>query len=86
MSSVAYRHTSHGSDRQLERQITELDALHVIKNGYRVPKRDEYCCINKSWKYAFEGMSFQEELLRVVVAFVDRVMVIITVMRIQNRS
>lgn len=81
-----YRYTSHGNDRKLERQVTELDALHVIKTGWRVPKRDEYCLINKSWTYAYEGETLQNELLRVIVGFVGDIMVIVTVVPIQKRS
>ncbi len=83
IKSGEYRYTSHGNDRKLERQITELDALYVIKTGYRVQQRDNYCEINKGWTYAFEGETLQEERLRVIVAFVENILVIVTVIPIK---
>ncbi len=81
-----YRYTAHALCRKLERNITELDALHVIKAGWRVPMRDEYCLVNKGWKYAFEGKTLQDEIIRVIIGFDDDMMLIITVMYVTNKD
>lgn len=81
-----YRYTVHGLNRKLERQVTEQDALYVLENGYRIQKRDVYSELNKSWTYAFEGTTLQDELLRVIIAFDAENMLIVTVIPISKRS
>lgn len=82
----SYRYTAHAEVRKLDRMITEEDALYVIENGWRVPIKDSFCDINQSWKYAFEGTTLQDELLRVIVGFVDNMLLIITVINISKIS
>ena len=74
-----YRPTFHAECRKLERDITLLDALHVIKTGYRDPKHDEYKEEYCSWNYAIQGISLQRDKIRVVISFDDNLMLIITV-------
>lgn len=81
-----YRYTAHAEIRKYERLITEEDALHIIETGWRVPIRDEFCEIHKSWKYAFEGKTLQEELLRVVIGFDEEMLLIVTVINISKAS
>lgn len=42
IESGKYLATFHAECRQLERDITLLDALHVIKHGFREPKYDQF--------------------------------------------
>lgn len=79
-----YRYTGHGKDRTLERPVTELDAIHVINNGCRVQQRDDYDEIKKGWSYAFEGYTLQEDWARVIVAFAEDILVIVTVMTVKK--
>src|SRR5215212_5775517 len=67
-----YVATFHAECRQLERDITLLDALHVIKNGYRVPKYDKFKEEWNEWNYAIQGQSLQKEDIRVIVSFDDK--------------
>ena len=66
--------------------ITEEDALYVIENGWRAPIKDDFCDVHQSWKYAFEGETLQEELLRVIIAFDENMLLIVTVMNISKAS
>jgi len=81
-----YRYTAHAESRKYERMITEEDALYVIENGWRVQSRDDFCNINKGWKYAIEGKTLQDETLRVIIAFDDNMLLIITVINISIAS
>lgn len=74
-----YRATFHAECRKLERDITLLDALHVIKTGYRDLKHDEYKEEFHAWNYAIQGTSLQSDKIRVVISFDDDLMLIITV-------
>lgn len=81
-----YRYTAHAEGRKYERMITEEDALYVIENGWRVPIKDDYCDIHQSWKYAFEGKTLQDELLRVIIGFDENMLLIVTVINITKAS
>lgn len=81
-----YRYTAHAEVRKLERSITEEDALYVIENGWLVPNRDDFCEVYRNWKYALEGKTLQDELLRVIIGFDENMLLIITVMNISKKS
>lgn len=74
-----YRATFHAECRKYERDITLLDALHVIKTGYRDLKHDQYKEEHSSWNYAIQGTSLQSDKIRVVISFDENLMLIITV-------
>lgn len=83
IDSNRYIPTFHAECRQLERDITLLDALHVIKNGYRELKHDQYDEYWKAWNYAIRGTTLQDETIRVIVSFDDDLkLLIITVINL----
>ncbi len=86
ISLGSYRYTAHAEIRKYERMITEQDALYIIENGLRAPIKDNFCEIYQSWKYAFEGETLQNELLRVIIGFDQNMLLIITVINIRNLS
>lgn len=67
----SYVATFHAECRQLEREITLLDAVYVIKNGYRAPKYDNFKEEWDKWNYAINGMTTQKENIRVIISFED---------------
>lgn len=82
-----YLPTFHAECRQLERDITLLDALHVIRNGYREPKHDQYKEEWQTWNYAVRGITLQDDSARVIISFNDEVtMLIITVINLTSRE
>jgi hypothetical protein len=87
IESGNYLATFHAECRQLERDITLLDALHVINHGYREPKHDQYKEEWQAWNYAIRGTTLQDETVRVVISF-DEVLklLIVTVINIVRRD
>lgn len=87
IESGKYLATFHAECRQLERDITLLDALHVIRHGFREPKHDQYKEEWQSWNYAIRGTTLQDETVRVVISF-DKVLklLIVTVINIVRRE
>lgn len=80
-----YRPTFHAECRQLERDITLLDALHVIKNGYREPKHDQYKEEWQAWNYAVCGETLQSDKARVIISFDEKLkLLIITVINLTH--
>jgi len=81
-----YIATFHAECRQFERDITLLDALHVIKNGYREPKHDKFKEEWQCWNYAVNGQTLQDDTVRAIISFDDKKLLIITVINISKRE
>lgn len=80
-----YIPTFHSECRQFERDISLLDALYVIKNGYREPKHDQFKEEWQSWNYAVQGKTLQSDLVRVIISFDENNLLIITVIKIISK-
>lgn len=79
--------TFHAECRQFERDITLLDALYVIRTGFREPKHDQYKEEWQAWNYAIRGDSLQNESLRIIISFDEQLkLLIITVINIVRRE
>ncbi len=87
IESGKYLPTFHAECRQLERDITLLDALYVIKHGYRELKHDQFKDEWMAWNYAISGNTLQDEKIRVIISFDDKKkLLIITVINITKRG
>lgn len=64
-----YLPTFHAECRQFERDITLMDALYVINNGYREPKHDQFKEEWYAWNYAIRGVTLQDDTIRVIISF-----------------
>lgn len=86
IESGKYLATFHAECRQLERDITLLDALYVIQHGYRELEYDEFKEEWQSWNYAIRGTTLQDDTVRVVISF-DKTLklLIVTVINIVRR-
>jgi len=67
-----YLPTFHSECRQFERDITLLDALYVIKSGYREPKHDQFKEEWQAWNYAIRGTTLQSDTVGVIISFDER--------------
>lgn len=75
--------TLHALDRQNERFINLPETLHVLKTGYEEKRKTRFDKERNTWKYAIRGKTIRDEIdVRVVVAFDENEMVIITVINI----
>ena len=66
-----------------ERLITRQDILHVLLHGWREPRKDSFNHATGHWNYAMPGPDISERTLRVIVAVVDRV-IVVTAMEIET--
>jgi hypothetical protein len=73
-----YTSTLHSGERQGERKITILEALSILRNGYREESKDEFKTEYSAWNYAMRGKTIDARELRVVVSFDAEGMLIIT--------
>ena len=78
---LGYLETEHAKERMQERDITRQEIWHVLQNGWREPRKDAWNEAVKDWNYASRGMTLDGRTLRVIVAVVDRV-IMVTAMEI----
>ena len=79
-----YRQTRHAIDRKIERNIDLPDVLYVLKNGYHEKKKSSFDEAFQTWKYAIRGKTIDKFDLRIIIAFNDDGMMIITVMHVER--
>lgn len=77
-----YWDTRHVTMRQVERSITRLEILYVLKHGYHEPFKDNYDKTHQAWNYAVRGKTIDGEELRVIISFDNLGMFIITAITI----
>lgn len=77
-----YRQSKHAIERKLEREIDLPDVLYVLKNGYHEKQKTSFDEIFQTWKYAIRGKTLDENDIRIIIAFDDTGMMIITVMHV----
>lgn len=78
-----YTMTTHALVRHKERKIDISEVTHILKTGYEEKNKTRFDEENNTWKYAIRGKTIKEKLdLRVIVAFDENEMLIITVMHI----
>lgn len=63
IESGAYLDTRHAIQRQKERQISRLDILHVLKNGYHEKRKDKFDEQHKAWNYAVRGRNIDRRVI-----------------------
>ena len=74
--------SAHALERQNERHVSLEDVLYVLKTGVREESKELFDVRRQLWKYAIRGFTVEKMQLRVIVSFVEE-MVIITVMRVK---
>lgn len=81
LESGNYILTKHAIARQEERVINLAETLHVLKTGYEEKSKTCFDEKQNTWKYAIRGKTIIEERdVRIIIAFDEKGMLIITVM------
>jgi Domain of unknown function (DUF4258) len=79
-----YMQSRHAVQRQTERNIELVDALHVLRHGYHEKRKTFFDEVFSAWKYAIRGKALDGLDIRVVIAFDAHEMIIITVMQVED--
>lgn len=87
-----YVFLKHAKQRQIERQISDLDVLNIlignpVNKRIRNKKKDTYekqyfDTKSHDWKYCIEGKDIDGKKIRIIITFIDGLMPIITVINI----
>ena len=80
-----YTISVHALERQNERRINLAAVLYVLKNGNEEKRKTSFDEKQNTWKYAIRGKTLRDNLdVRVIVAFSDENLLIITVMYVEG--
>ena len=77
-----YVFTNHALDRVKERGIDIQTTVNVLLSGYEEKQKTKFDKEKDSWKYAIPGVTTEEEDVRVIVAFDEDEMLVVTVMHV----
>lgn len=77
-----YRESRHARERLVERNIELPDILFVLKNGYHEKQKTSFDESFQTWKYAVRGKTLEGLDIRIIIAFDEDGMLIITVMHV----
>jgi hypothetical protein len=62
-----------------------MDVLHILKHGNHEKEKDSFDVKRQSWKYAIRGKTPDGIELRIIVAFTEALLGIITIIRPTKR-
>lgn len=91
IESLDYVITKHAKQRQKERFVNDLDVLHILENKKgrkrkRNKAKDRYTVGYKDWCYCIEGRDLCGGKIRIVLTFDESLMLIVTVIRLENQE
>jgi hypothetical protein len=84
VASGRYLDTYHSHTRQSERKITRPEIIFVLKNGYHERMKDSFDEQHKEWNYAIRGKTIDKKILRIIVSFDSRGLLIITAIELDS--
>ena len=82
IDKARFTQSKHAIQRQSERKIGILDVLHVLKTGKEEKNKTKFDSDFQVWKYAIRGYTVENHDIRIIIAFDETGMLIITVMHV----
>lgn len=74
----------HAVLRLNERDIDLGDVEYVLKHGYHEKRKTCFDELFKTWKYSIRGKCLEDQTLRIIVAFDDKQLLIVTVISLEE--
>jgi hypothetical protein len=81
-----YRFTKHALERKNQRVVEIPDILFVLRNGRHEKAKDSWDAKFQEWNYAIFGKTIDGEALRIIVSFDESGMLIITIIKLGDKS
>jgi hypothetical protein len=79
-----YNFVHHARNRLQEREVTVLEVLQILRNGYHEARKDEFKPEFDEWNYAIRGKTLDARKLRLAVAIKADGFLLITVIDIDR--
>ena len=82
-----YVFVKHAKERQITREISELEVLYILEGKRKYARKhnkqkDIFIDGRQDWNYCIEGINQNKEKIRVIVSFMENLMLIITVIKL----
>lgn len=89
ISDGNYLFLSHAKQRLKERSVSDFEVLDILENKLhrkrkRIKSKDVYKSGYADWCYCIEGNNLDKKKIRIIISFNDNLMLIITVIRIDD--
>ena len=89
MRTGDYVFLKHAKNRQKERHVSDIEVLDILEgkkgcNRTRNKIKDKYIDGYQDWNYCIEGTDLDEKRIRIIISFMEHLLTIITVIRIDN--
>ena len=86
-----YSISKHARSRQKNRNILDIDVLDILENKSgckrkRNKSKDIYTEGYEDWNYCIEGYDLERQKIRLVISFDKNLMLVITIIRINNQE
>jgi hypothetical protein len=78
IDSGNYLDTRHSAVRRFERGVSRTNIVFVLRNGIREKGRDRYDSQFRTWTYAIRGKDSSGRRLRIIIAFEDDFLLLVT--------
>jgi hypothetical protein len=84
VNSGRYMISSHAFQRSKDRLVPVPHVEHVLLNGFHESRKDRFESIYGSWNYAIRGSTPDRVKIRVIVAFSDDDLLVVTVINLDQ--
>ena len=81
-----YLDTRHAFERQIQRNISRIEIIQVLKRGYHERQNDHFDEAYNAWNYAIKGKTVDGRELRIIVSFDENNMLIVTAIDLNLRG
>ena len=78
--------SNHAYERATDRQVPIPHAEYALRHGFHEKKKDQFKAEYQAWRYAIRGKSPDHVNVRIVVAFADDGLMIVTVINLDRRD
>lgn len=78
------RYSAHAEVRMVERKIIKPEVEFILRIGHHNQKKDKYNDEYNSWDYAIEGKTIDNRKLRIILAFVEPNILVVTAINLDN--
>ncbi len=82
--SGRYVISSHAFKRAKDRLVPVAHVEHALLNGFHEPRKDKFESFFDSWNYAIRGTTPDQTKVRIIVAFADDGLLVVTVINLDQ--
>jgi Domain of unknown function (DUF4258) len=80
----ALRYSAHVEERMAQREIIKPEVEFILRKGHHNPEKDKFDEEYESWDYAIEGKTIDNRKLRIIIAFVEPNILVVTAINLDN--